>query len=77
MAEEKHQKKSESDKDVKLAPLQLLIILGLLEGILEVDAMSIDKKQIVVIELKGSLKGHTELEKLFAEMGISKVSFKK
>jgi len=76
VAEDKHQKPKEDGK-AKLTPIQLLIIAGLLEGMLDVDSLSINKKQIVEIELKGSLKVHPELEKLFAGMGISKISFKK
>lgn len=52
-----------------LVPSQMLVILGLLGGVFEVDSVLIDKDQVVQIVLSGSLKRKTELEKMMDQLG--------
>lgn len=66
-------KKNNKDKQNNclpdLAPSQVLVILGLLSGALEVDSVLIDKEQVVEIVLSGSLKRKTQLEKVMDQVG--------
>lgn len=52
-----------------LAPVQIVVILALLGGILEVDSVFVDKDQVIEIVLGGSLKRKTELEKQMDQVG--------
>ncbi|TCO76857.1 hypothetical protein [Marinisporobacter balticus] len=58
--------------NANLTPGQILIILGLLGGVLEVDSITIDKSQEVNILLVGSLKrpkAKTQLEQIMDQIG--------
>ncbi|OEF97888.1 hypothetical protein BHF68_13665 [Desulfuribacillus alkaliarsenatis] len=53
----------------KLTPAQLLVIIGILAGSLQVDSIAIDKDQTIQILLAGSLKRKTQLDEMLDEMG--------
>ena len=52
-----------------LQPQKLLVILGLLAGVLEVDSILVDRDQVVQILLEGSLRRKTKLDKMLDEIG--------
>ncbi|ABO51019.1 hypothetical protein Dred_2509 [Desulforamulus reducens MI-1] len=52
-----------------LTPSQMLVILGLLGGVFEVDSVLVDKDQVIQVVLSGSLKRKTELEKIMEQVG--------
>ena len=55
-----------------LTPAQILVIVALLAGVLEVNSVTIDKDQRLDIVLTGSLKrpkAKTQMEELMAQIG--------
>jgi len=55
--------------NVNLTSSQILVIVGLLGGVLNVDSVLIDKNQEIQIVLVGSLKRKTQLDKMMDQMG--------
>lgn len=53
----------------KLSPATLFVIAGLLSGALEVDAIEVDRDQIIQISLEGSLKRKTQLDRIMEQIG--------
>lgn len=58
-----------TNKRLPLTPQQLLVILGLLSGALEVTSVLVDKDQLVQFVLTGTLKRPTRLDKMLEEIG--------
>jgi len=56
-------------KKPALSPQKVLVILGLLGGVLEVDSILVDRDQIIQIRLNGSLRRKTRLDKMLDEIG--------
>lgn len=56
-------------KKYKLSPQQIAVITAILFNVLEVDAVLVDKDQLVEITLVGSLKRKSNLDRLLDEMG--------
>lgn len=52
-----------------LDPQRLLVILGLLSGVLEVNSILVDKDQNVELLLTGTLKRKTRLDKILEQIG--------
>jgi len=52
-----------------LTPQKVLVILGVLGGVLEVDSILFDRNQVAQILLQGSLKRETILDKILDEIG--------
>ncbi|MCT4619921.1 MAG: hypothetical protein N4A62_11105 [Marinisporobacter sp.] len=64
--------KNRNCNNLNLTPGQILVILALLAGVLEVESVTIDKDQGVDIVLTGSLKrpkAKTQLEKIMDQVG--------
>ena len=55
-------------KKPALSPQKVLVILGLLGGVLEVDSILLDREQVVQIRLNGSLRRKTRLDKMLDEI---------
>lgn len=56
-------------KQISLTPVQLLVIMGIITGSLDIDSLLVDKNQEIQILLVGSLKQKTSLEKMFDDVG--------
>ncbi|MBM7600248.1 hypothetical protein JOC34_002639 [Virgibacillus halotolerans] len=55
-------------KKYKLSPQQIAVITAILFNVLEVNAVLIDKDQLVEVSLIGSLKRKSRLDKLLDEI---------
>ncbi len=74
---EKYDSLNESSKkkngcNTNLSTSQLLVIVALLAGVLEVESITIDKNQVVDIILSGSLKrpkAKTQFEQIMDQVG--------
>lgn len=71
--DKKSDSKNNCDKEKNngscLAPSQLLVIVGLITGVLEVQSILIDKDQLIQIRVDGSLKRKTELDIALDQIG--------
>lgn len=56
-------------KNIDLTPSEILVIVGILAGALQVDSVLVDRDQSVEITLVGSLKRKTQLEKIMDQVG--------
>lgn len=64
--------KKKSNCNTNLTTSQILVILALLGGVLEVESITIDKQQVVDIILSGSLKrpkAKTQFEQIMDQVG--------
>jgi len=52
-----------------LTPSQILVIIGLIGGVLNIESVLVDRDQTVSIVLQGSLKKRTEMDKILDKMG--------
>ncbi|WZL72694.1 hypothetical protein QBE52_16755 [Clostridiaceae bacterium 35-E11] len=67
----KKQRSNNNNNNCKLdlSPSQILIILALISGALEVDSLLVDKNQEIQIVLVGTLKQKTQMEKIMDQVG--------
>lgn len=54
---------------IPITASEILVVLGLLGGVLEVSSVLVDKNQIIEFVLTGSLKRPTRLDKMMDEIG--------
>lgn len=66
---DKNNQDNQKNNCPKLAPSQILVILGLFTGVFEVTSVLVDNTQQVQIVLSGSLKRKTQLEKMMDQIG--------
>ncbi|WP_051273729.1 hypothetical protein [Desulfotruncus alcoholivorax] len=57
------------DSPIGLTPSKILILIGILGGVLSVNSVLIDKRQVIEIVLVGSLKRKTEMDKCLDRIG--------
>ncbi len=66
---EKAQDCAAEKKQISLTPVQILVIMGIITGSLDIDSLLVNKNQEIQILLIGSLKQKTGLEKMMDEVG--------
>lgn len=52
-----------------LNPSEILVLAGIICGVLKVSSMTLSREQVVVINLEGSLRRPTQLEKVMGQIG--------
>lgn len=62
-------KTSSGDTKIPLTAQKILVLLGLIGGVLEINSVLVSKDQRVEILLVGALKRPTRLDKMLAEIG--------
>ena len=60
---------SGKNKKITLTPAKILVLLGILGGVFEVNSLLVDKDQVVQVLLVGSLKRKTKMDSLLDNLG--------
>lgn len=57
------------NQKIALTPAKILVLLGILGGVLDVNSLLVDKDQVVQVLLEGSLKRKTKMDRLLDNLG--------